>query len=42
LSNWHFVESIEGGKMSFEYKLKSGPCPSTNALEIMRIEGLPV
>ncbi|MFY0698883.1 MAG: hypothetical protein JXR11_13580 [Balneola sp.] len=42
LSNWHFVESLEGGKMSFEYKLKSGPCPSTNALEIMRIEGLPV
>ncbi|HCT52509.1 MAG TPA: hypothetical protein DF712_08615 [Balneola sp.] len=42
LSNWHFVESIEGGKMSFEYKLKSGPCPSTNALEIMRMEGLPV
>lgn len=42
LSNWHFVESIADGKMSFEYKLKSGPCPSTNALEIMRIEGLPV
>ncbi|MEQ9091671.1 MAG: hypothetical protein RIE52_11310 [Balneola sp.] len=42
LSNWHFVESIADGKMSFEYKLKSGPCPSTNALEIMRMEGLPV
>ena len=42
LSNWHFVESITDGKMSFEYKLRSGPCPSTNALEIMRIEGLPV
>ncbi|MFV1884517.1 MAG: MutS family DNA mismatch repair protein [Balneola sp.] len=41
LSNWHFVESIENGKMSFEYKLRSGPCPSTNALEIMRMEGLP-
>lgn len=41
LSNWHFVESIEDGKMSFEYKLRSGPCPSTNALEIMRMEGLP-
>lgn len=42
LSNWHFVESIKDGKMSFEYKLKSGPCPSTNALEIMKMEGLPV
>lgn len=41
LSNWHFVEKIEQGKMSFEYKLKPGPCPSTNALHIMRIEGLP-
>lgn len=42
LSNWHFSESISDGKMSFEYKLKSGPCPSTNALEIMKMEGLPV
>ena len=42
LSNWHFVESITDGKMSFEYKLKSGPCPSTNALKIMEMEGLPV
>lgn len=41
LSNWHFVESIEDGKMSFEYRLKSGPCPSTNALQIMKSEGLP-
>ncbi|GAA5521246.1 MutS family DNA mismatch repair protein [Aliifodinibius salicampi] len=42
LSNWHFSETIDDGKMSFEYKLKSGPCPSTNALKIMEIEGLPV
>ena len=42
LSNWHFVESITDNKMSFEYKLQSGPCPSTNALKIMEIEGLPV
>ncbi len=41
LSNWHFLEKIEQGKMSFEYKLKPGPCPSTNALHIMRMEGLP-
>ena len=42
LSNWHFAETIEGGKMSFEYKLKEGPCPTTNALKIMEMEGLPV
>lgn len=42
LSNWHFEETIEDGKMSFEYKLKPGPCPTTNALKIMEMEGLPV
>jgi hypothetical protein len=42
LSNWHFSETIEGGKMSFSYKIKSGPCPTTNALKIMEMEGLPV
>ena len=41
LSNWHFAETIEGGKMSFEYKIKPGPCPTTNALKIMEMEGLP-
>lgn len=42
LSNWHFEETIEDGKMRFEYKLKPGPCPSTNALKIMQMEGLPI
>lgn len=41
LSNWHFAETLEDGKMSFEYKLRSGPCPTTNALKIMEMEGLP-
>lgn len=41
LSNWHFEETIEDGKMRFEYKLKPGPCPSTNALKIMDMENLP-
>jgi len=41
LSNWHFEETIENGKMRFEYKLKAGPCPSTNALKIMKMENLP-
>lgn len=42
LSNWHFSETIEGDKMSFGYKIKTGPCPTTNALKIMEMEGLPV
>ncbi|MFH5883846.1 hypothetical protein ACG2F4_06005 [Halalkalibaculum sp. DA3122] len=42
LTNWHFEETIKDGKMSFEYKLKPGPCPTTNALTIMKMEGLPV
>lgn len=42
LSNWHFSETIEDGKMSFGYKIKAGPCPTTNALKIMEMEGLPV
>ncbi|MCG8372895.1 MAG: hypothetical protein MI700_05160 [Balneolales bacterium] len=41
LVNIHFVESIKEGKMHFEYKLKDGPCPSTNAVQIMKMEGLP-
>ena len=27
---------------AFDYKLRPGPCPTTNALKIMRMEGLPV
>ncbi len=41
LVNIHFVESIKEGKMHFEYKLRTGPCPSTNAVQIMKMEGLP-
>lgn len=42
LQNWHFSETIENGRMSFNYKLTPGPCPTTNALKIMQMEGLPV
>lgn len=41
LANRHFEETIKDGKMSFEYKIKAGPCPTTNALKIMEMEGLP-
>ncbi len=40
--NYHFKEEIKDGRMIFDYKLNNGPCPTTNALKIMRLEGLPV
>ena len=42
IANFHFREEVGDGRMVFDYKLRPGPCPTTNALQIMRIEGLPV
>ncbi|MCU0645954.1 MAG: hypothetical protein MUC94_17055, partial [bacterium] len=42
ITNFHFREEVVGGKMVFDYKLHPGPCPTTNALKIMMMEGLPV
>jgi hypothetical protein len=42
IANFHFREEVGQGKMIFDYQLRTGPCPTTNALQIMRIEGLPV
>ncbi|PIQ60436.1 MAG: hypothetical protein COV99_11750 [Bacteroidetes bacterium CG12_big_fil_rev_8_21_14_0_65_60_17] len=42
LDNRHFREHIEHGRMAFDYLLHNGPCPTTNALAIMKMEGLPV
>ncbi|PIE32535.1 hypothetical protein CSA56_15135 [candidate division KSB3 bacterium] len=42
LRNAHFRDSVADGKMSFDYLLHRGPCPTTNALKIMKMEGLPV
>ncbi|MEE9430556.1 MAG: hypothetical protein V3V16_05915 [Melioribacteraceae bacterium] len=42
IMNYHFKENIKNDKMEFDYKLQKGPCPTTNALEIMKIEGLPI
>jgi hypothetical protein len=41
VKNYHFKELVEENKMSFDYKLMEGPCPTTNALKIMQLEGLP-
>lgn len=40
--NLHFREHIVDSRMVFDYTLRAGPCPTTNALTIMRLEGLPV
>lgn len=42
ITNMHFAETIADGRMSFDYRLRPGPCPTTNALRIMALEGLPV
>lgn len=40
--NFHFREEILNNEMIFDYKIHNGPCPTTNALKIMEIAGLPV
>jgi hypothetical protein len=42
VSNYHFREEVHGRQMVFDYKLHPGPCPTTNALKIMELAGLPV
>ena len=42
ITNYHFREDVEEGRMIFDYKLRRGPCPTTNALKIMAMAGLPV
>jgi ABC-type multidrug transport system fused ATPase/permease subunit len=42
VKNYHFREEAVDGVMVFDYKLHPGPCPTTNALKIMKNEGLPV
>lgn len=42
LANVHFQETVEGDRLVFDYRLRPGPCPTTNALRIMKLEGLPV
>lgn len=42
LRNAHFREEVHEGRMVFNYHLRPGPCPTTNALKIMQMEGLPV
>ena len=42
LQNYHFRDAVVNGRMVFDYKLHAGPCPTTNALQIMQLAGLPI
>jgi DNA mismatch repair ATPase MutS len=42
IRNYHFRDAVTDGRMVFDYRLHPGPCPTTNALRIMAMEGLPV
>ncbi len=42
IRNSHFREHIVDGEMQFDYTLREGPSPTTNALKIMRLAGLPI
>lgn len=38
----HFVETIQAGKMHFDYCLREGAVGSTNALKILEMEGVQI
>jgi len=42
LTNYHFTETVGEGRLLFDYRMRPGPSPTTNALAIMEMEGLPV
>ena len=42
LRNAHFQEPVSDGALTFDYQLRPGPCPTTNTLRIMELEGLPI
>jgi DNA mismatch repair ATPase MutS len=42
IRNFHFRDDVVDGRMTFDYLLHPGPCPTTNALKIMQLTGLPI
>lgn len=42
LRNFHFQDSVNDGRLLFDYAIQPGSSPTTNALKIMAMEGLPV
>jgi DNA mismatch repair ATPase MutS len=41
-ANVHFEDHLENGRMTFDYRLRSGVVTKSNALELMRAVGLEV
>jgi ABC-type multidrug transport system fused ATPase/permease subunit len=41
IGNYHFCDFVQDGRLAFDYKIRPGPSPTTNALKIMEMEGLP-
>lgn len=41
-TNYHFRDAVQDGHLTFDYTIRPGPSPTTNALKIMQMEGLPV
>src|SRR5207247_620685 len=39
-SNVHFEDHLENGRMSFDYRIRPGVVPRSNALELMRAVGI--
>ena len=42
IENYHFKDDVNRDELIFNYQIQDGPCPTTNALKIMAMEGLPV
>lgn len=42
VSNVHFRDIFEDGKMRFDFKLKAGPALRGNAVDLMKLAGLPI
>lgn len=40
--NFHFRDELAAGRLVFDYQIRPGASPTTNALKIMEFEGLPV
>lgn len=42
VKNYHFRDQVEESRLVFDYQIRQGASPTTNALRIMAMEGLPV
>jgi len=40
--NYHFSDQVLASKLTFDYKIHPGPSTTTNAIQIMAMEGLPL